>query len=148
MTIKNQMNDDLKEAMKNKDIMRRDVLRAMLAAIKQVEVDKRTDLDDATIIQVLMTETKKAREAIQDLEKGGRAEEIATRRAEIDIIESYLPRQLSREEIRAEVEAIVKEVGASSAKDKGKVMQVLMPRVKGKADGKLVNEVVSEVLGG
>lgn len=146
MSIKDRMNDALKQAMKDKEVAQRDALRGLLAAIKQIEIDKQTTLDDDGIISVLMAESKKRREAIEGFEQGGRTEQAESERFELSVIESYLPQQMTADEIRAEVEAAVKEAGVTSAKEKGAVMKVLMPRVKGKADGKLVNDIVTEVL--
>jgi hypothetical protein len=146
MTIKDRLNEDLKTAMKDKNAAKRDALRTLLAAIKQVEIDKQTTLADEGIITVLMGEAKKRREAIENFEQGGRTEDADKERFELQIVEAYLPQQMSEAEIRAEVEAVIKSVGATSAKDKAAVMKELMPKVKGKADGKLVNEVVTQLL--
>jgi hypothetical protein len=145
-TIRERINQDLKEAMKNKEVARRNLLRNLLSAFKQEEIDNQKDLNEEGQIEVLMREAKKRRESIEEYEEAGRDDSAQEERAELEIIESYLPEQMSREEIRTEAEAAIAQVGASSPKDMGKVMGVLMPKVKGKADGKLVNEVVRKLL--
>jgi uncharacterized protein len=147
MSLKAQISEDLKRAMVEKDAVRRDTIRILQAAIKQVEVDSRKDLDDAAITDVLLQEAKKRREAITNFEQAGRVESADAERFELGIIETYLPKQLTREEIEAEVKAAIAETGVTSSKEMGKLMGVLMPKVKGKADGKLVNEVVRALLG-
>lgn len=146
MNPKEQIQQDLKEAMKSGDTRRREVLRLMMAAFKQVEVDKRIQLSDDDSISVLMTEAKKRRESIEEMDRAGRAALAEQERYELGVIEAYLPQQLSRAEIEDLVRAAIQESGATTPKDMGKVMQVLMPRVKGKADGKLVNAVVKDLL--
>lgn len=146
MSLKAQISEDLKRAMLEKDAVRRDTIRVLQAAIKQVEVDSRKDLDDGAITDVLLLEAKKRREAITNYEQAGRTESADAERFELGIIETYLPKQLTREEIEAEVKAAIAETGVTSSKEMGKLMGVLMPKVKGKADGKLVNEVVRALL--
>lgn len=147
MSLKTQINDDLKRAMMEKDAVRRDAIRILQAAIKQVEVDSRKDLDDAAVLDVLQAEAKKRREAITNFEQAGRIESAASERFELTLIETYLPKQLTREEIEAEVKAAIAQTGVTSSKEMGKLMGVLMPKVKGRADGKLVNEIVRALLG-
>ncbi len=138
----------LKEAMLNKDTARRDAIRVAMSAIKQVEVDERRELTAEDVVVVLQKEVKTLRESIQEWQNAGRgAEQIAELEHNLGVLESFLPQQLSREEIKALVEAAIAQTGAASVKEMGKVMGVLMPQVKGKADGKLVNEVVRELLG-
>jgi uncharacterized protein len=140
------LNDALKEAMKNKDNERRDVLRMAMSAIKQVEIDTQKTLDDTGVQDVLQKEAKKRRETIDEMSKAGRAETADTEKRELAIIEEFLPRQLSAEEIQAVVNEVIAQVGAASAKDINKVMGPLMQRVKGIADGKLVNQIVRDTL--
>lgn len=147
MSLKTQINDDLKKAMMEKDAARRDAIRIIQAAIKQVEVDSRKELDDAAVLDVLQTEAKKRREAITNFEQAGRTESAESERFELTLIETYLPKQLTREEIEAEVKAAIAQTGVTSSKEMGKLMGVLMPKVKGRADGKLVNEIVRALLG-
>lgn len=138
----------LKTAMKEKDTLTRDVVRSINAAIKQVEIDKQKDLNAEDVVDILMKEAKKRRDTIAELESAGRAEMLADEQAELEVLERFLPKQMTREEIEAVVDEIIAETGATSPKEMGKVMGALMPRVKGKADGKLVNDVVREKLKG
>ncbi len=146
MHPKEQIQLDLKESMKSGDTKRREVLRLMMAAFKQVEVDKRIELSESDTIGILMAEAKKRREAIEEMDRAGRTELAAGERYELGIIETYLPKQLSREDIEALARQAIQESGASSPKDMGNVMKVLMPRLKGQADGKTVNSIVQELL--
>jgi uncharacterized protein YqeY len=140
------MQDALKQAMISKDTMRRDVLRMTLSAFKQVEIDERRELSAEDAVSILQREIKKRRDSIDEAHKASR-EDVASREAtELEVIEAFLPRQLSRDEIAALAQDAIRESGAASAKEMGKVMSVLMPKVKGQADGKLVNEVVRELL--
>lgn len=136
----------LKEAMTNKDAFRRDTLRLMMSAIKQVEVDERKELSADEVVAVLQKEAKKRRESIDEMEKAGRVALAENEKHELTLIEEFLPKQLSREEVAALARDAIAQSGAASAKDMGKVMGVLMPKVKGLADGKLVNDVVRELL--
>lgn len=138
--------DALKEAMKSKDNATRDVIRLLQSAVKQVEIDTRKDLSPDEVMDVLQKEAKKRRESIVDYEKGGRQELADAEKGELSIIEKFLPKQLSAEEVRDIVKAIIAETGATSAKDLNKVMPLVMARVKGVADGKLVSQIVKESL--
>lgn len=143
-----QISDALKEAMKNKDSARRDVLRMMSSAFKQVEVDTRKELTPEDAMTVLQKEAKKRRESIDEAVKAGRDSIAEQEQYELAIIEEFLPAQLSYDEVKAIAQEIIAQVGATSAKEKGKVMGPLMSRVKGVADGKLVNQVVADLLNG
>ena len=153
MTLKDTLNADLKTAMKSGDTAKRDALRVLLAAIKQGEVDtldpakRAMGLADEDVTVILTREAKRRRESIEGYEKGGRADLVAKEKAELDLIESYLPKQMSREEIAELAKQAIAEAGATSEKQMGAVMQKLMPKVKGKADGKVVNQIVKELLG-
>ncbi|MBI5671312.1 MAG: GatB/YqeY domain-containing protein [Chloroflexi bacterium] len=136
----------LKEAMANKDAARRDTLRLLMSALKQVEVDERKELSADDVYAILQKEAKKRRESIDEMEKAGRAALAANEQRELNLIEEFLPRQLTREEVAALARDAIAQSGATSPKDMGKVMGVLMPKVKGLADGKLVNDVVRELL--
>ncbi|RMG87762.1 MAG: GatB/YqeY domain-containing protein [Chloroflexi bacterium] len=136
----------LKDAMRNKDNARRDTLRMLLNAVRQVEIDERRELSAEDVTAILQKEAKRRRESIDEYTKAGREDLAEGERAELAIIEEFLPQQLSREEIMRLAQEVVAQVGASSPKDMGKVMGALMPKVKGLADGKLVNEVVRELL--
>lgn len=146
MTLRQQLQDDIKTAMRDGDIQRRDVLRMVNAAIKQTEVDERRQLDDAGVEDVLRRQAKQRRESIADYDKAGRTDAAAQEAAELAIIEAYLPQQLTREQLAGLAAAVIAELGVTDAKGMGQVMSKLMPQVKGNADGRLVNEVVRELL--
>jgi uncharacterized protein YqeY len=132
--------------MKARDDARRDTVRFALAAIQNEAVAKRGELDDAAIEAVLRKQTKMRRESIEAFSKGGRAELVAKETAELAILESYLPKQLDEATVRAAAEKAIAETGATGPKEQGKVMQKLMPELKGQADGGMVSRVVSELL--
>jgi uncharacterized protein YqeY len=146
MNLKEQLNADMVEAMRAGDTRRRDVLRMILAAIKQTEVDSRLTLDDAGVQDVLRKQLKQRQESIADFQKAGRPDEVERETAEAAVIETYLPQMMSREEIAALATTIVHQLGVNDVKGTGQVMSQLMPLVKGRADGKLVNEVVRSLL--
>ncbi|MBA3532307.1 MAG: GatB/YqeY domain-containing protein [Ardenticatenales bacterium] len=145
--IKEQLNNDLKEAMRAKEALRRDAIRMMLTALKNAEIEQSGALSDEEVAVLLQKQAKQRRDSITAYEQGGRPELAAAEQAELEIIESYLPQQLSEEEIRAIVRATIERVGATSAKDIGKVMGPLMGQMRGKADGTLVQRLVREELG-
>ena len=136
----------LKEAMRSRDNERRDVIRLAQSAIKQVEVDSRKDLSAEDVVAILQKEAKMQRESIAEMRHAGRDADATQSEKELDILEGFLPQQMSREEIAELAKKIVDEVGANSPGDMGKVMGKLMPQVKGRADGNLVNQVVRELL--
>ncbi len=150
MGLKDQLNEDLKEALRSGDETRKRTLRSLLAAVKQVEVDTRPEggLDEAAILAVIQKEAKSRRESIADAQKAGRDDLVADNQAELSLIESYLPQRLTREELVELARAAIAEAGAASPKQLGAVMKLLAPRTQGRADGKLVNDVVRELLGG
>lgn len=136
----------MRTAVKAHDAPRRDTLRFVLAAIHNEEVAKRRDLTDDEVIQVLGKQAKMRRESIEAFGKGGREELVAKEKAELAVIQGYLPQQMDRDEIAQLARAAIAEIGASAPADQGKVMQKLMPQVRGRAEGKLVAEVVSGLL--
>ena len=148
MHPKEKLQEDLKAAMKSGDTERKDALRFIMAAIKQVEVDTRAQLSEDQTYGLLLTEAKKRRDSIAEARKVGRNDLADKEEMELRLIESYLPQQLTREELEAEARKAVEEAGAKSPKDMGNVMKILMARVKGRAEGKLVNEVVKSLLNG
>ncbi len=148
MSLKEQLRQDTIAASKMGDRKKRDALRMLQAAIKQVEVDDRVTLEDAGVLQVLTKQSKQRRESLAEYTKAGRHDLAEQEKYELEIIQPYLPQMMSREEIAALAAQAVADTGASSPKDMGKVMGKLMPQVKGKADGRLVNEVVRELLAG
>jgi uncharacterized protein YqeY len=148
MHPKEQLQADLKQALRSGDELRKTTIRMTLAAIKNAEIDKRRELSEEEAAEILLREIKQRRDSIAEAEGAGRDDIATQEHAELEVLEAYLPKQLSREEIEAEARAIIEELGAQGPKDTGKVMGALMPRVKGRADGKLVSEVVRELLGG
>ena len=132
--------------MKAQDAVRRDTVRFALAAIHNEEVARRGELDDAAIEGVLRKQNKKRRESIEAFTKGGRAELAAKESKELEILESYLPKQLDEDSVRAAAQRAIAETGATGPREQGKVMQKLMPELKGQADGGMVSRVVSELL--
>ena len=142
MSLMELLTADMKAAMKQGEKARLSVIRLVRGAVRQAEIDGKKTLNDDEIIGVITKEVKMRRDSIEEFERGGRTDLVNKTKAEIDILMPYLPAQLSADEVKEIVEAAVAEVGATTAKDMGKVMGVLMPRVKGRADGKLVNELV------
>lgn len=146
METRQKLTDDLKEAMRSSDNQKRDLLRAMMAAIKQVEIDERRTLDDNGVQTVLTKQIKQRRETIADAQKAGRSDIAAAAQSEISLIEAYLPQMMSRAEIEALVTTTITELGVTDAKGMGRVMGKIMPLLKGKADSNLINQVVREKL--
>jgi uncharacterized protein YqeY len=146
MAIKEQLRSDMADAMRAGDKEKRDTLRLLLAAIKQVEVDQRSTLDDTDVQNVLAKQAKQRRESIAEYEAAERQEQANQEKAELEIIKSYLPQMMSRQEVEEIAAQTVVDLGATSPKDMGRVMGRLMPQVKGKADGSMVSEVVRELL--
>lgn len=140
------MNAALREAMVNKDVVTRDVVRLALSAMKQAEVDQRRPITDDEVVAILNKEVKTRRESLTEAENAGRTETVNEEKTRLAILERFLPKQLSREEVVALAQDAVAQSGATSAKEMGKVMAVLMPKVRGLADGKMVNDVVRELL--
>jgi len=148
MTLKERISADLRQAQKSGDKVRMSVLRLVVAGIKNTEIDKRDSLDDAGVIEVLSREAKQHRESIAEFAKGNRQDLVDSNEEELAILMEYLPEQMSQEEIEALARQAVEQVGARGPADKGKVMGQLMPQLKGKADGKEVNDVVTALLSG
>lgn len=146
MSIKEQLKRDLVDAMKAKDTIRKNTIQMARAGILQVEKDQRTELDDNGVIDVLAREVKKRRDVLPDYEKSGRTDLIADLNREIEVLMVYLPEQMSEAEVEKIVKAAITETGASEMRDMGKVMAAVMPRTKGRADGKLVNSLVKKFL--
>ena len=144
--LKQALQNAMKDAMRAKDRERRNAIRLLQSAIKQVEIDSQTALDDDGVLEILRKEAKKRRETIAELESAGRARDAANEKIELAVTEEFLPRQLSAEELRSIVRHAVSETGAGSMKDMGKVMKAVMPRVQGLADGRAVSALVREML--
>lgn len=139
---------DLREAMKSGDKIRLEVLRMARASIKNAEIAQQKSLDDPDILGIIAKEGKQRRESIAEFKKGNRQDLVDKEEAELAILLKYLPEQISREEIVATARRVIEEVEARGPGDKGKVMQKLMPQLKGKAEGREINEVVTELLSG
>lgn len=146
MPLKDILTEDLKESMKSKNKVKKDVVTMVRAAIKQREVDERIELSDADIIDIIAKQVKQKRDSIEEFQKGNRQDLIDLTNDEIKILLNYLPPQLSEEELEAIVKETIEETQAQTKKDLGKLMAVLMPKVKGKADGKQVNQIVAKYL--
>lgn len=147
MSLIERLTEDMKLAMKAKDQVRLSVIRMVRAAIKNAEIEKGRPLTDDDVITVLHRELKQRRDSLHEFEKAGRQDLVDKVNAEIEVLTQYLPAQLSDEELLELIRNAVQEVGATSKKDLGNVMRVLMPKVKGRADGKRVNALVQQVLG-
>lgn len=145
--LKRELQTALKAAMRAKDKDRRNAIRLLQSAVKQVEIDSRSELDNDAVLEILQKEAKKRREAIDELERAGRYDDADGEKFELAVIEGFLPRQLTAEELRPIVQAAVLEAGATSMKQMGQIMRIVMPKVKGLADGRQVNAIVRELLG-
>ncbi len=146
MSLKDQLAEDLKDAMRQGDETRKTALRLTIAAIKNAEVAAIKQLDDPDVIGVIAKQAKQRRESIDEFQKANRQDLVDREAAELKVLESYLPAQMSREDVAAEARKVIEEVGAKGPQEKGRVMAALMPRLAGRADGKLVNEAVTELL--
>ncbi len=146
MDLKSQLTEAMKESMKTKDELRLRTVRMVLAAIKQVEVDKRTALDDAAVMGLIQKEIKNRREAIEEAKKANRSDLISENEAEIKVLEVFLPKAMPAEELRALAQTAIAEVGAAGPADMGKVMKVIMPKVAGRAPNDQISAVVKELL--
>jgi uncharacterized protein YqeY len=146
MTSKQQLQDDLKDAMRAQDEVRKRTLRLALTSIKIKEVEARGELTDADVTAVLQKEAKQRRETLDELDQVDRPDLTAAQQAELKILEAYLPQQLAREELEELARQAIADANADSPSDMGQVMRILMPQVKGRADGKLVSQVVREQL--
>ncbi len=148
MSLKEKLTADMKEAMKAREEGRQrlGVIRLVRGAIRQQEIDGQRELDDEAVLSVISKEVKQRRDAIEEFQKGGRDDLVRQNEAEIAILVEYLPQQMTEDEVRSAVQEAIAATGASTPKDMGKVMKELMPKVKGRADGKLVNQIVRERL--
>ncbi len=144
--LKERLMSDLKESMKEKQVLRKNVVQMIRAAILQVEKDKQIELDDNQVLEIIAKESKKRKDSLADYEKSGRQELIDQVKQEIDIISEYLPKQLSKEEITNIVKEVIQETGANTIKDMGKVMKGAKEKIGPAADGKTINEIVKELL--
>ncbi len=146
MTIRERLEADIVAAMRSRNQQRLDALRYLKSAVNRVEIDQRTTLDDAGVIDVVVRQVKDRRDSIRMFEQGNRADLVAKEAADLAILEEYMPPQLDEAELTRLVQQVISAVGAATMQDKGKVMGRLMPQVQGKADGSLVNTLVSRLL--
>ena len=146
MNLSERLNDDMKQAMKNQDKFKLSTIRMMRASMKNLEIDLKRPLDDNEVLDILSREIKQRKDSLQEFKKAGRDDLVTDLAAEIEIISQYLPEQLTEEEIKEIVTQTIQELGASSKADMGKVMSALLPKTKGRADGKLVNQLVQQHL--
>ena len=146
MSLKQKLQEDLKSSMKNKDTVKKSVITLLRASIKQYEVDNRVELGDEQIVDLIAKQLKQTRDSREEFAKAGRDDLVSKAEAEIEVLKEYLPQQLSEEELNEIVISTISEVGATSMKDMKKIMTSIMPKVKGRADGKLINELVKKNL--
>ncbi len=146
MSLASKLTDDLKDAMREKDKVRKSVITMLRAAIKQIEVDERRELSEDDVIDIIAKQIKQKKGAIEDFSKGGRDDLVEMTKAEIDILMTYLPEQLTEEAIVDIIAKAIETTGAASMKEMGKVMGIVSEATKGKADGKLVADLVKKSL--
>ena len=145
--LKEKLMEDLKNSMKNKDEIRKNTVQMVRAAILQIEKDKGIQVEDDKILEIIAKEVKTKRDALKDFEKAERQDLIDQTNQEIEILQQYLPKQLSREEIKVELEKIITEIGATTMKDMGAIMKEAKAKMGASADGKTINEVAKEIMG-
>jgi uncharacterized protein YqeY len=145
--LKEKLSNDLKQAMKSGDAVKRNTLRMLLSAINNAEIARKASLAESDILGVIAKEVKQHQESIASFKQGNRPDLVAKEEEELAILQAYLPEQMTHEAIVAEAKKVIAAVGAQGPGDKGKVMQQLMPELKGRADGKEINAVVTELLG-
>lgn len=146
MSLKEKLQEDLKSSMKNKDTIRKSVITLVRAAIKQIEVDQRVELDDVAVMDIISKQLKQRNDSLAEFEKAGREGLIEETKSEIQVLKEYLPQQLSEEELEKIVIETIAEVGATSMKDMGKIMAIIKPKTAGRADGRKINELVKKNL--
>lgn len=145
--LKEKLMEDLKEAMKSKNEIKKNTVQMVRAAILQIEKDKGIQVEDDRILEIIAKEVKTKRDAIKDFEKAERQDLIDQTNQEIEVLQQYLPKQLSREEIKVELEKIIAEIGATTMKDMGAIMKEAKAKMGASADGKTINEVAKEIMG-
>ena len=146
MSLKEKLQEDLKSSMKNKDTIKKSVVTLIRAAIKQHEVDNRVGLADDAIIDIISKQLKQRKDSLAEFEKANRDDLVEETKSEIQVLEGYLPQQLSEEELEKIVIETIAEVGATSMKDMGKIMATIKPKTAGRADGRKINELVKKNL--
>ena len=146
MTLKERLAEDLKSAMKDKNVIRKNVVQFVRAGILQIEKDNKVTLDDNGVLEVIAKQLKQRKDSLPDYEKSGRDDLIAELKAEMDVLMDYLPKQLTKEELETIIKEIVEELGATSIKDMGKVMAAAKAKTVGRADGRMINEIAKGLL--
>lgn len=144
--LKEKLLEDMKVSMRDKNVIRKNVIQMVRAAILQVEKDKQIELNDEQILEIIAKESKKRKDALSDYEKSGREDLISEIKQEIEILAEYLPKPLTREEIQKIIEEVIANIGATSMKDMGAVMKEAKAKIGPAADGKTINEIVKEKL--
>jgi uncharacterized protein YqeY len=144
--LKEKLTDDVKQALRQGDKQKVSCLRLLLAAVKNTEIARQTELTDADILGVIVKQAKQCRESIEAFKKGDRPDLVAQEEAEVAVLEAYLPQQMTPQEISDTASRVIAEVGASGPGDMGRVMAGLMPQLKGRADGRQISAIVSELL--
>ncbi|WP_457592814.1 GatB/YqeY domain-containing protein [Hydrogenimonas sp.] len=145
--LKTRLQNDLKTAMKEKDTFKRDVIRFVMSAIKQIEVDERKELSDADIEAILVKQIKQRNDAIAQFKEGGREDLVEKNEKELEILRSYLPKPMSEEDVRKIVAEIIAQTGAQGMKDMGRVMGAAKAKIGSRAEGKVINQIAKELLG-
>ena len=145
--LKEKLMEDLKESMKNKDAVRKNTVQMVRASILQIEKDKGIEVEDDKIIDIIAKEVKTKKDALKDFEKAERQDLIDLTNREIEVLQEYLPRQLSRDEVKEEVQKIITEIGETSMKDMGAIMKEAKAKMGASAEGKTINEVAKEIMG-
>jgi len=145
--LKEKLMEDLKEAMRNKSEIKKNTVQMVRAAILQIEKDKGIQVEDDKILEIIAKEVKSKKDALKDFEKAARQDLIDQTNQEIEVLQQYLPKQLSREEIKVELEKIITEIGAATMKDMGAIMKEAKAKMGASADGKTINEVAKEIMG-
>ena len=146
MKMKQQLQNDLKQAMLKQDDLRKRTLRMVMASLKLAEVDHKAELDDPAILGLIQKEVKSRQESVDEAKQARRDDLVERTQAEIEVLQEYLPQALSEDELKDLVQETIDEVGAESPADMGKVMKAIMPRIQGRADGKIVSELVRGIL--
>ena len=145
--LKEKLMEDLKSAMKNKEEVRKNTIQMVRAGILQIEKDKGIQVEDTQILEIIAKEVKSKKDALKDFEKANRQDLIDQTNEEIEVLQQYLPKQLSREEIKAELEQRISKLGATTMKDMGAIMKEAKAKMGASADGKTINEVAKEIMG-
>jgi len=145
-SLKVKLSDDLKQAMKAGETVTRSVIRLVMSAIKNAEIARQSDLADPDILGIIAKEVKQRQESIEAFKQGNRPDLVAQEEVEMAVLEKYLPQQMTRDEIIVDVKRVIAEVGAQGPGDKGKVMSKIIPQLKGRADGREINDIVTELL--